>query len=83
MKEKHTGLSLEPSDQQSTEERNQFKTLGMPLRSSDFDRIEEENPFTKMASNPEGLHRCVDKVKAKGSASDPWAVCQASLSRGK
>jgi len=31
---------------------NQTRTVGMPLKKSDFDDNEKENPFTKMASNP-------------------------------
>lgn len=28
---------------------------------------------------PEKLHRCVNKVKAKGRKVNPWAVCTAAL----
>ena len=60
---------------------NQTQTRPMLLfeTSSDFDRIEEINPFTQMASNPKGtkVHRCVQKVKKKGGA-NPYAVCQAT-----
>lgn len=31
---------------------NQTRTVGLMKKSSDFDRIEQVNPFTKMASNP-------------------------------
>lgn len=31
---------------------NQSREVGMPLKSSDFDRMEEENPFVGMGSNP-------------------------------
>ena len=58
---------------------NQTRTLGMPLRSSDFDHIDKIDPFTQMDANPEKLHRCVRKVKAKGGADNPWAVCNASI----
>lgn len=58
---------------------NQTRTVGMPLRSADFDEFDKENPFTKMESNPEKLHRCVRKVKAKGGVDNPWAVCNASI----
>jgi len=51
----------------------------MPLRSSDFDHIDKIDPFTQMDANPEKLHRCVRKVKAKGGADNPWAVCNASI----
>jgi len=30
---------------------------------------------------PAKLHRCVKKVKAKGGATNPWAVCQASMKK--
>ena len=60
---------------------NQTRTVGMVLRRSDYDRIEEINPYTQMASNPEKLDRCVRKVKAKGDARNAYAVCNASLSR--
>lgn len=68
----------------SEEDTNQTRTVGMPLRSSDFDKVPDElNPFTQMESNPEKLHRCVNKVKAKGGVDNPWAVCNASLNRGR
>jgi hypothetical protein len=54
----------------------------MPLASSEFDTMRLD-PFTRMASNPAKLDRCVSHVKAKGGADNPWAVCQASLGRGK
>jgi hypothetical protein len=61
---------------------NQTRTVGMPLASSEFDTMRLD-PFTRMASNPAKLDRCVSHVKAKGVADNPWAVCQASLGRGK
>lgn len=57
----------------------QKREVGMPLIASDYDTIEEVNPFTQMESNPAKLHRCVKKVKAKGGAKNPWAVCNASI----
>jgi hypothetical protein len=61
------------------EDTNQKRTVGMFLRSSDLDTI-EEHPHLGMASNPKGtrVHRCVQKVKAKGGNANPYAVCQAS-----
>jgi len=32
---------------------------------------------------PSKLERCVRKVKAKGSAFNPWAVCKAALNKIK
>lgn len=58
---------------------NQTRTVGMPLRSSDFDHFDKENPFTKMASNPAKMHRCVDDVKKQKKAADAWAICNASI----
>lgn len=57
----------------------QTRPMGLFEESSDFDRIEEVNPFTRMASNPAGtkVHRCVQKVKKKGGG-NPYAICQAS-----
>ena len=28
---------------------------------------------------PRALERCVKKVKAKGNARNPWAICRASM----
>lgn len=67
--------------QEFSHDTDQTRIVSMFKESSDFDRIEEINPFTQMQSNPEKLHRCVNKVKAKGGVDDPWAVCQASLGR--
>ncbi len=61
---------------------NQTRTLGMPLRKSDFDTMVMD-PFTKMESNPEKLHRCVNHLKGKKGIDNPWAVCNASLNKGK
>jgi len=37
----------------SEEDNNQTRTVGMPLRSSDFDKVPDRiNPFTQMADNP-------------------------------
>lgn len=58
---------------------DQTRKLGLPLRSSDYDRIETENPFTKMASNPAKLDRCVDKVKGQKGVKNAYAICNASL----
>jgi hypothetical protein len=52
--------------------------VGEILKSSDFDRITEINPFTGFSSNPAKFDRCVDKVKAKGEARNAYAVCNAS-----
>jgi hypothetical protein len=52
------------------------------LMSSDFDRIEEINPFTGFCSNPAKFDRCVRKVKAKGGVDNPYAVCNASMKHG-
>ena len=32
---------------------------------------------------PKKLHDCVTKVKAKGGAVNPWAVCNAALNKAK
>lgn len=57
---------------------NQSRTVGMFKESSDFDSLNQDNPFmTKMESNPEKLHRCVAHVK--GKVRNPWAVCNASI----
>lgn len=37
---------------ESDKESNQTRSVGMMKRSSDFDRIEHEDQFTKMSSNP-------------------------------
>jgi hypothetical protein len=58
---------------------NQTRTVGMPLQSADFDHFDKENPFTKMESNPEKMHRCVDNVKKKKSSGNAWAICNASI----
>lgn len=58
---------------------NQTRTVGMPLRASDFDHFDKIDPFTQMASNPAKLHRCVDDVKKQRKAADPWAVCNAAI----
>jgi len=31
---------------------------------------------------PAKLDRCVDDIKSKGGAANPWAVCNASISKG-
>lgn len=36
---------------------NQSRTLGMPLKSSDFDHLDKTNQFVEMASNPCGSSR--------------------------
>lgn len=33
---------------------NQTRTVGMPLESSDFDKLDQKNPFVRMESNPCG-----------------------------
>jgi hypothetical protein len=38
----------------SEKDNNQSRTVGLEKKSSDFDRIEEINPFTQMSSNPCG-----------------------------
>lgn len=32
---------------------------------------------------PKKLHRCVRKVKSKGTAENAWAVCQAAMKKQK
>jgi len=62
----------------------QSRTVGEILKSSDFDRITEINPFTGFSSNPAKYDRCVKAVKAKGGATNPYAVCNASMAgKGK
>ena len=56
----------------------QSRTVGMFLRSSDLDEM-VEHPHLGLKSNPAKLHRCVKKVKARGGADNPWAVCNASI----
>ena len=58
---------------------NQQRTVGMFLRSSDLNTIDEIHPHLGLKSNPAKLHRCVKKVKARGGADNPWAVCNASI----
>ena len=57
----------------------QSRLVGDFLIKSDFDTIEEIDPFTQMASNPKGtrVHRCVDDLKRKGKG-NPYAICQSS-----
>lgn len=64
---------------QSRGNQTQTRQTGLFKASSDFDSFGEENPFTKMESNPKGtrVHRCVEKVKHKGGG-NPYAICQAS-----
>lgn len=62
-----------------SEDINQTRRVGLPTRRSDFDRIEQINPFTRMSSNPAKFDRCVKQVKAKGGVDNPYAVCNASL----
>lgn len=45
-----------PESLPSVEDNNQKRTVPMFLKSSDFDRIDQENPFVGMASNPCGGH---------------------------
>jgi hypothetical protein len=52
-------------------------------RSSDFDRIEQMDPFCQMSHNPDKLHRCVSKVQSKGKVDNAWAVCNASMNKGR
>ena len=58
---------------------NQTREVGMFLRSSDLNRIEETHPHLGLSSNPKGtrVHRCVEKVKRKGGG-NPYAICQAA-----
>lgn len=58
---------------------NQKRTVGMMMERSDFDTLDQDNPFTKMASNLAKLDRCVKKVKKSGGAKNPYAVCNASM----
>ncbi len=57
----------------------QSRLVGDFLIKSDFNTIEEIDPFTQMDSNPKGtrVHRCVDDLKRKGGG-NPYAICQAS-----
>jgi hypothetical protein len=61
------------------EDTNQKRTVGMFLRSSDLDTI-EEHPHVGMASNPKGtrVHRLVQKLKGKKGIRNPYAVAQAA-----
>lgn len=56
---------------------NQHRKLGMFLRSSDLNTIDEVHPHLGMKSNPGGtrVHRCVQEFKGKGNK---YAICQAS-----
>lgn len=72
-------LSRRAAGQQS---QTQSRVVGEILKSSDFDRIEEINPFTGFSSNPAKFDRCVRSVKAKGEARNAYAVCNASM-KGK
>lgn len=47
---------------------NQTRTVGMPLRSSDFDHIDKIDPFTQMDSNPCGEHK--EKKREKKEKDD-------------
>ena len=67
---------------QTGEARNnqtQTRPMGLFKKSSDFDGIEEINPFTQMESNPKGtrVHRLVQKLKGKPGIRNPYAVAQA------
>ena len=63
---------------------NQTRTVGMMKESSNIDTLgDRENPFTKMESNPANLERCVKHVKGKKGIDNPWAVCNASISKSK
>lgn len=63
---------------------NQTRKVGMPLEKNSFDTLgDQENPFTKMESNPANLERCVKHVKGKKGIDNPWAVCNASISKSK
>lgn len=42
---------------------NQLRTIGLMEKSSDFDHIDQENPFTKMASNPCGGSQHTGKAR--------------------
>jgi hypothetical protein len=69
-------LGLGPARENET----QSRTVGNFLRSSDYDTIvEAEQTMTQHGHNPEKLHRCVNKVKAKGGGGNPWAICNASI----
>lgn len=74
-----TKMSL-PSEEQN----NQTRTLGLPLKSSDPDQMEMVPWVTPaMKSNPAKLHRCVNQVKKSHSEDSAYAICQASMKRGK
>ena len=62
------------------EQTNQSRKVGTLLAKNDFDENDRINPFTQMESNPKGtkVHRCVEKVKAKGGDVNAYAVCQKS-----
>ena len=62
---------------------NETREVGLMKRSSDFDRIEQMDPFCQMSHNPDKLHRCVSKVQSKGKVDNAWAVCNASLNKGR
>lgn len=62
---------------------NETREVGLMKLSSDFDRIEQIDPFCQMSHNPDKLHRCVSKVQAKGKVDNAWAVCNASLGKGR
>lgn len=58
----------------------QERPTGLMKMSSDFDTIEEINPFTQMSDNPAGtrVHRCVSKVKKQMGTGNAYAICQKS-----
>jgi len=80
-KKSNSGVVVKDQWYPSESDTNQTRKEGMILKSSDFDHFDEINPFTQMASNPESLHRCVNKVKGKKGVDNAYAVCNASLHR--
>jgi len=58
----------------------QSRPVGIMRKSSDFDTIENIDPFTQMESNPKGtkVHRLVQKLKGRPGIRNPYAVAQAA-----
>ena len=69
--------------QNLTFDTNESRTIGLMKMTSDFDRIEQIDPFCQMSHNPAKMDRCAKKVQQKGNVDNARAVCNASLNRGR
>ena len=63
--------------QNLTFDTNESRTIGLMKMTSDFDRIEQIDPFCQMSHNP------AKKVQQKGNVDNARAMCNASLNRGR